>query len=168
MRGLWFLSEDRIKVEHEAMLYISVPLRGLWFLSLPQQYIHHRKHKEISVPLRGLWFLSLISHGAYPKFEDKISVPLRGLWFLSPEGHPDAPRPAGERFPSPCGDYGSYLISSLYSSTQVPANFRPLAGIMVLINFTTMEIAQRIFISVPLRGLWFLSGKEDTNVICGD
>ena len=39
---------------------------------------------------------------------------------------------------------------------------------MVLINFTTMEIAQRIFISVPLRGLWFLSGKEDTNVICGD
>ena len=36
-----------------------------------------------------------------------VSVPLRGLWFLSWENSCDIP--LFEWFPSPCGDYGSYL-----------------------------------------------------------
>ena len=39
--------------------------------------------------------------------------------------------------------------------------FRPLAGIMVLITLTTeYEQGETSVVSVPLRGLWFLSGKE--------
>ena len=38
----------------------------------------------------------------------------------------------GKRFPSPCGDYGSYLII-INDFKFFPLCFRPLAGIMVLI-----------------------------------
>ena len=37
-------------------------------------------------------------------------------------------------FPSPCGDYGSYLQNSGLSFDQDGLGFRPLAGIMVLIE----------------------------------
>ena len=37
-------------------------------------------------------------------------------------------------FPSPCGDYGSYLGLWLYESLVGIDSFRPLAGIMVLIG----------------------------------
>ena len=38
-----------------------------------------------------------------------------------------------EKFPSPCGDYGSYQAQH-GSWTIYAVSFRPLAGIMVLIN----------------------------------
>ena len=38
-----------------------------------------------------------------------VSVPLRGLWFLSTVEAPTVDAAATETFPSPCGDYGSYL-----------------------------------------------------------
>ena len=86
----------------------------------------------ISVPLRGLWFLSRYDFFTLVDFMAVISVPLRGLWFLS--------------------------IHLVYEAVTDDVNFRPLAGIMVLIK----EIARHYYlsyvkISVPLRGLWFLS-----------
>ena len=41
-------------------------------------------------------------------------------------------------------------------------SFRPLAGIMVLIlSFLTLFVALKHVVSVPLRGLWFLSEDSD-------
>ena len=45
-------------------------------------------------------------------------------------------------FPSPCGDYGSYLHTAVRDMADTAIGFRPLAGIMVLI---------------------FSDGKEDDN-----
>ena len=42
----------------------------------------------------------------------KVSVPLRGLWFLS-EGRRNHEKGRHNKFPSPCGDYGSYQVASL-------------------------------------------------------
>ena len=86
-----------------------------------------------------------------------VSVPLRGLWFLSA----DANGKGRERlawFPSPCGDYGSYLWQEYDGSAPRRCCFRPLAGIMVLINFINCgNTTREELVSVPLRGLWFLS-----------
>ena len=62
---------------------------------------------------------------------------MRGLWFLSKE----------------------FLMNGV-----LPFSFRPLAGIMVLIEADKMDEEKKIReVSVPLRGLWFLSptGRED-------
>ena len=136
---------------------ISVPLRGLWFLSgdfcVACDYFYYDYFRplagimvlicmdwledlfplinDISVPLRGLWFLSKKSkpNGILTLY---ISVPLRGLWFLSREDD-NHDRRRKEKFPSPCGDYGSYRDSYNYVYASITRNFRPLAGIMVLI-----------------------------------
>ena len=63
----------------------------------------------------------------------EISVPLRGLWFLSSRGRQIR------------------LIDC--------RNFRPLAGIMVLILSSYDKPFLHGAISVPLRGLWFLSKR---------
>ena len=89
-----------------------------------------------------------------------------------------------KEFPSPCGDYGSYPGCAKLPTLLIPTNFRPLAGIMVLILYdlgkdevftkvqfpspcgdygsyrlkgTARKIRHNYKISVPLRGLWFLS-----------
>ena len=41
-----------------------------------------------------------------------VSVPLRGLWFLSLEPEYDKYDKYTFKFPSPCGDYGSYLTAN--------------------------------------------------------
>ena len=89
-----------------------------------------------------------------------------------------------QAFPSPCGDYGSYLenetveyVSDLFRFRplagimvliakalnqklhELRVSFRPLAGIMVLIVLRELLRLQGLYgvVSVPLRGLWFLS-----------
>ena len=87
----------------------------------------------VSVPLRGLWFLSPNYDARLEVSPNGVSVPLRGLWFLSE------------------------FTSTAYIESQLC--FRPLAGIMVLIEH--LRDRQRPVlhgcVSVPLRGLWFLS-----------
>ena len=61
-------------------------------------------------------------------------------------------------FPSPCGDYGSYHSLIGERTRTCSLSFRPLAGIMVLIEAQdTGLIVSCTVVSVPLRGLWFLS-----------
>ena len=68
------------------------------------------------------------------------------------------PNDAWKLFPSPCGDCGSYRESEKSYPWAVIKCFRPLAGIMVLIKPTTpYKYAIVNKVSVPLRGLWFLS-----------
>ena len=64
-------------------------------------------------------------------------------------------------FPSPCGDYGSYLAEDVTDIINDYCEcFRPLAGIMVLILADRPDRRHsRIDVSVPLRGLWFLSDE---------
>ena len=50
------------------------------------------------------------------------------------------------KFPSPCGDYGSYRFRRELSKTSmIMTSFRPLAGIMVLIGTTLEDIVAREF-----------------------
>ena len=45
-----------------------------------------------------------------------------------------------------------------YYKDKVYVRFRPLTGIMVLIDYKALkEEIMKFFVSVPLRGLWFLS-----------
>ena len=93
------------------------------------------------------------------KFIKWVSVPLRGLWFLSFRIFFLHAMEQQVKFPSPCGDYGSYRVVPKYQGVVNQLSFRPLAGIMVLIGDTWDEkedISVEI-VSVPLRGLWFLS-----------
>ena len=130
LRGLWFLSAQMIfygddfnpkfpspcgdygSYRYAVLLLgdswneISVPLRGLWFLSVEVKDVI-LDIVSISVPLRGLWFLSPCTRNV-SLVAGIISVPLRGLWFLSRK--------------------------SLIIVTLLYGDFRPLAGIMVLIK----------------------------------
>ena len=89
-------------------------------------------------------------------------------------------------FPSPCGDYGSYLLTKTFPAFVKSFSFRPLAGIMVLIRqanslkkrgtlcfrplagiMVLIRMSAAGFnkllheVSVPLRGLWFLSQSSE-------
>ena len=67
------------------------------------------------------------------EWQKNVSVPLRGLWFLS-------------------------YVYQLNNEDLVMLSFRPLAGIMVLINCFQQRLCRTYYeVSVPLRGLWFLS-----------
>ena len=67
--------------------------------------------------------------------------------------------PFPSMFPSPCGDYGSYPTMIIMKTRICTVCFRPLAGIMVLINLSVLNgyVMAAVMVSVPLRGLWFLS-----------
>ena len=108
------------------------PLAGIMVLIDMDTDEWRATQNNISVPLRGLWFLSKSAYSKKENGSTKISVPLRGLWFLS------------------TGLATHYYLSYI--------NFRPLAGIMVLISSQAFgDGVDEDAISVPLRGLWFLS-----------
>ena len=67
---------------------------------------------QVSVPLRGLWFLSKRKAVKFDEFEVLVSVPLRGLWFLSEVKFYG--KQEKTKFPSPCGDYGSYRNQEIF------------------------------------------------------
>ena len=68
--------------------------------------------------------------------ERQVSVPLRGLWFLSgnTQSTHSPIHDKNSMFPSPCGDYGSYRQDAQCFNGRLEGK-----------------------VSVPLRGLWFLS-----------
>ena len=69
-------------------------------------------------------------------------------------------------FPSPYGDCGSYRLMKKDDIKPGLTSFRPLTGIVVLINIVAMELMfPTQVVSVPLRGLWFLSSKMRTATI---
>ncbi len=137
-------------------IFVSVPLRGLWFLSVSMSMNKYRKCCSVSVPLRGLWFLSSNRRHHTYSMRDRFR-PLAGIMVLI--WNADVfildmdtvfPSPCGDYgsylhgvvsrsqrtypFPSPCGDYGSYLYYAEYCRYGINVCFRPLAGIMVLIG----------------------------------
>ena len=92
--------------------------------------------RQVSVPLRGLWFLSAFRARALLWHTDEGFRPLTGivvLIFITINRCWDA---YGIEFPSPYGDCGSYH-SDLYRGMIIPT----------------------CNVSVPLRGLWFLSPR---------
>ena len=115
-------------------------------------------------------------------FPADVSVPLRGLWFLSPTRQNGAPSLIISGF-RPLAGIMVLICNDRYNDGLLGCHgFRPLAGIMVLID-NDKEIGLHLFISfpspcgdygsyqgehygiqnfsktvsVPLRGLWFLS-----------
>ncbi len=108
-------------------------------------------------PLAGIMVL-IITSRIFVHVGITVSVPLRGLWFLSRNGEITMIRHYWHKFPSPCGDYGSYRRQHCYQVHREGKSFRPLAGIMVLIIGNHEKGRHNnIKVSVPLRGLWFLS-----------
>ena len=93
-----------------------------------------RPHEE-SVPLRGLWFLSKYMTINWPQSRRRIR-PLAGIMVLIGIVLLAFSKSKLGTNPSPCGDYGSYLV---VDDTK---------GLI-----TSSE-------SVPLRGLWFLSADQ--------
>ena len=114
------------------------------------------------------------------------SVPLRGLWFLSscplrraspPFGNPSPCGDCGSypkvgtisiwvefgEFPSPCGDCGSYRLWRRCEALKVKRVSVPLRGLWFLSLGDVKKTPQRrTRVSVPLRGLWFLSEQEES------
>ena len=85
-------------------------------------------------PLAGIMVLIMKRTEMYKALDGKkVSVPLRGLWFLSVISLSTIVTSV-KRFPSPCGDYGSYRAYLDY-----------------------LDAKAQYIVSVPLRGLWFLS-----------
>ena len=136
---------------------VSVPLRGLWFLSQELRPYFHMSDLFVSVPLRGLWFLSNAEVVGIIEIV-KCFRPLAGIMVLIDCRHR---RPQGhmEEFPSPCGDYGSYQLVSAWHSWKANSVSVPLRGLWFLSKKVLTFPCKRsiIRVSVPLRGLWFLS-----------
>ena len=110
---------------------VSVPLRGLWFLSIGKAFVVERR-RGVSVPLRGLWFLSHSKEGILCLRKRTSFRPLTGIMVL--------------------------IFAMQATRGKKKISFRPLTGIMVLIKDTYKIInKQTQKVSVPLRGLWFLS-----------
>ena len=120
--------------------YVSVPLRGLWFLSSRDNLDLGRVWRSFR-PLAGIMVLITVKQG------NDLQVL---TMFPSPCGDYGSYRIKGNisssvgmvTFPSPCGDYGSYLPSSPTSQTSSQS------------------------VSVPLRGLWFLSSRTLFSTLC--
>ena len=71
-------------------------------------------------------------------------------------------------FPSPCGDYGSYPFRLLCCLKPLVHSFRPLAGIMVLINSTVTSIFTNMTASFrPLAGIMVLINFEQVSNVLG-
>ena len=142
----------------------------------------HRHSEVVSVPLRGLWFLSFCGRmsvifiptafpspcGDYGSYRNSTNSGSSTGWGRFPSPCGDYGSYQDEvftkvqvdfgQFPSPCGDYGSYRHGTRSYCSFKLESFRPLAGIMVLIfNQKNAFMTQYLQVSVPLRGLWFLS-----------
>ena len=188
------------------MKYVSVPLRGLWFLSyclLEQGKVKMRLFPSPCGDYGSYHFRCYITTGMilslfpspcgdYGSYQHtsrddrtlttSVSVPLRGLWFLSKGGvgrcikvGPKSFRPlAGimvliisrvhqhrqkTKFPSPCGDYGSYRSDSVMAKIEQEVSV-PLRGLWFLSKPLMIYVSSPLYVSVPLRGLWFLSFRQ--------
>ena len=83
--------------------------------------------------------------------------PLTGIMVLIEVSRKDILK-VFRQFPSPYGDYGSYHGTCSGLQHYSCLRFRPLTGIMVLIKSDLQDVCYRLAdVSVPLRGLWFLS-----------
>ena len=70
-----------------------------------------------------------------------------------------------ELFPSPCGDYGSYLRAEINLKSRWSQGFRPLAGIMVLIQIIDEYCSSHdTYCFRPLAGIMVLIIQANTDV----
>ena len=99
-----------------------------------------------------------ISKSLYEKIE-YVSVPLRGLWFLSIDDFADALKRFNQ-FPSPCGDYGSYRLGKAGNLPTDETRFPSPCGDYGSYHEDDDDVLfEDVAVSVPLRGLWFLSKR---------
>ena len=116
----------------------------------------------VSVPLRGLWFLSRWTR----------TTDLTLIRFPSPCGDYGSYRLGrrqsfleGSVFPSPCGDYGSYRKMRRTNGKSLRNSFRPLAGIMVLISDFDPDDSSGIHVRFrPLAGIMVLIADNDKEI----
>ena len=107
-------------------------------------------------PLTGIVVLITIAARTMSAGCRAVSVPLRGLWFLS-FGYVSVFRRAWTRFRPLTGIV--VLIRRNGPTRNIFVSFRPLTGIVVLIGKSGYCLLEQGKVSVPLRGLWFLSDK---------
>ena len=139
------------------------PLAGIMVLINRFKFLKRECEKEVSVPLRGLWFLSFKIQYAHKAYKDMSFRPLAGIMVLiSYRGNKHVEK-SKHCFRPLAGIM--VLIEKMHDDdliNLVRDSFRPLAGIMVLIfrGISSGLKLERVRVSVPLRGLWFLSGER--------
>ena len=115
-------------------------------------------------PLTGIVVLIGVLCSCNEPTAADVSVPLRGLWFLSVAVNLEHSSNL-ELFPSPYGDYGSYPLTTLEASGQSGRTFPSPYGDYGSYPGRTAELlpVYEWTVSVPLRGLWFLSSQTNFN-----
>ena len=135
------------------------PLTGIMVLINHDSIRHLQSRKICFRPLAGILVLISQKKSQDTTWPILVSVPLRGLWFLSQSSSPDGYERATEAFPSPCGDYGSYhnalnpFVFCVIAEVSVPLRGLWFLSMLLLLSNQICNLA----VSVPLRGLWFLS-----------
>ena len=110
-------------------------------------------------PLAGIMVLiDNMDDTTLVRFKKTVSVPLRGLWFLSTDTLYTYIRVRLHSFRPLAGIMVLIIQTRIIEDVHDYDGFRPLAGIMVLILTILISYAvKHVLVSVPLRGLWFLS-----------
>ena len=141
LRGLWFLSETLSTLTHALERVCFRPLTGIVVL-IGKREIIYTFLKLSFRPLTGIVVLILYAANTlYRKFDGSFR-PLTGIVVLITSEYGTTISILEEKFPSPYGDCGSYRLPIL--SLDSPQST----------------------VSVPLRGLWFLSHKMRSSLHC--
>ena len=138
------------------------PLAGIMVLIQNTSPLIYCTQQSFS-PLAGIMVLIGRINVKIALGHERVSVPLRGLWFLS-EYTEKSLLIYGCMFPSPCGDYGSYLLACLIGR-QVASLCPSPCGDYGSYHPSTRMYSRLPAVSVPLRGLWFLSLKKFKKVL---
>ena len=133
------------------------PLTGIMVLIQDYGLYDSEDNQVVSVPLRRLWFLSKSTVSRNISQACRSFRPLTGIMVLICQGSA-VPRYCLGSFRPLTGIMVLIKCSKWKSPRTSCICFRPLTGIMVLIssNVAVVRISS-MFVSVPLRGLWFLS-----------
>ena len=140
-----------ISKTHHASPLKSVPLRGLWFLSTRLSCMNCKSIITSFRPLTGIMVLIIIQprlefpspYGDYGSYQYRVLDEYIDSWY---------------GFPSPCGDYGSYHIPYDLQRVYVAEEFPSPCGDYGSYRAAILcRPARKSRVSVPLRGLWFLS-----------
>ena len=115
------------------------------------------ERQRVSVPLRGLWFLSSWRWIEWYSWSRRCFRPLTGIMVLILMKMNWVIFMMSKMFPSPYGDYGSYpmeIAQMIFFGGEFPSPYGDYGSYQAFPNRHYVIIKG---VSVPLRGLWFLS-----------
>ena len=111
-------------------------------------------------PLTGIMVLIRQTCAHWGRNYEQGFRPLTGIMVLICDGLYTVHPPEKGLFPSPYGDYGSYREDGTATRYKTKRVSVPLRGLWFLSQQACLRSHQALLkVSVPLRGLWFLSAE---------